>query len=91
MNKSDLIRAIADKAGITIKEADKTFDATIDVIVETLKAGEKVQISGFGSFELKEKGEREGINPSNGEKVHIAASKSPTLKFGKAFKELFND
>ena len=90
MNKSDLIRAIADKAGITMKDAEKTFSATIDVITETLKAGEKVQISGFGSFELKEKAEREGINPSNGQKVHIAASKSPTVKFGKAYKELFN-
>jgi len=89
MNKSDLIRSIANNAGITLKDAATAFDAVVDAITENLKKGEKIQISGFGTFELKCKGAREGINPKTGEKIKIAASKTPVFKFGKAYKDSF--
>ena len=88
MNKNELIRAIANKAGITLKDAGVALDGVIGAITDGLKAGEKIQISGFGTFEIKEKGAREGINPKTGEKIKIAASKSPAFKFGKAYKNL---
>ena len=90
MNKNELIRAIANNIGCTLKEADAALDGVIAAITDGLKAGEKVQISGFGSFELKEKTEREGINPKTGEKIMISASKTPVFKFGKAYKDSFN-
>lgn len=89
MNKNELIRAIANKAGITLKDASAALDSVIGAITDGLKAGEKIQISGFGTFEIKEKDERDGINPKTGEKIKIAASKSPVFKFGKAYKDLF--
>lgn len=90
MNKSELIREIANNAGLTIKDATNAFEGLVTAISDALKGGDKVQISGFGSFELKSKGEREGINPKTGEKIKISASKSPVFKFGKAFKDSFN-
>lgn len=87
MNKNELIRDVANNAGITIKEATTAFDAVITAITEGLKKGEKIQISGFGTFEVKEKPAREGINPKTGEKIQIAASKIPNFKFGKAYKD----
>lgn len=89
MNKSELIRAIANKSGTTLKEATECFDNVIDAITDALKAGEKIQISGFGTFEIKSKEAREGINPKTGEKISIEASKTPIFKFGKAYKDLF--
>ena len=90
MNKNELIRAIANKVGITLKDAGLALDGTIEAITEALNAGEKIQISGFGTFEIKEKDAREGINPKTGEKIKIDASKIPTFKFGKAYKDSFN-
>ncbi len=90
MNKNELVRAIANKAGITIKDAGIALDAVIGAITDGLNAGEKVQISGFGTFELKAKEAREGINPKTGEKIKISASKIPAFKFGKAYKDSFN-
>jgi DNA-binding protein HU-beta len=90
MNKSDLIRAIANKTGYTINEATKAFDAVIDVITENLVKGEKVQISGFGTFETKSKPAREGANPKTGEKIQLEPSVTPIFKFGKAYKDSFN-
>ena len=90
MNKNELIRAIANKVGITLKDAGLALDGTIEAITDALNAGEKIQISGFGTFEIKEKGAREGINPKTGEKIQIAASKIPNFKFGKAYKDSFN-
>jgi DNA-binding protein HU-beta len=90
MNKSELIRAIANKSGITIKDATEYFDCVIDAITEGLNNGEKIQISGFGTFEIKSKDALEGINPKTGEKISIDASKTPVFKFGKAYKDLFN-
>ncbi len=90
MNKSELIRTIANKAGITLKDATGAFDATIEAITEGLKNGDKIQISGFGTFDLKKKVAREAINPKTGEKIKIGASKTPIFKFGKAYKDSFN-
>ena len=90
MNKNELIRAVANNAGITLKDAGIAFDAVIDAITAGLNAGEKVQISGFGTFELKKKGAREGVNPKTGEKIKISASSIPAFKFGKAYKDSFN-
>lgn len=90
MNKGEFIKAIAGKAGATEKETAKVYDAMTEVIAEALKAGDKIQLVGFGTFELKDKPEREGINPATGEKVTIKASKAPSLKFGQSYKDLFN-
>lgn len=89
MNKNELIRAIANKAGITLKDAGAFLDGTIEVITEGLKKGEKIQISGFGTYEVKAKAAREGINPKTQKKIKIAASKTPVFKFGKAYKDQF--
>ena len=91
MNKSDLIRDIANNAGIKLKDATIAFDAFIDAITENLKKGEKVQISGFGTFETKSKPAREGANPKTGEKIQLAPTVTPVFKFGKAYKDSFND
>jgi DNA-binding protein HU-beta len=90
MNKSDLIRDIANNAGITLKDATIALDAVIDAITENIKKGEKVQISGFGTFEIKKKPAREGANPKTGEKISLDASVTPIFKFGKAYKDSFN-
>ena len=90
MNKNELIRAIANNAGITLKEADVALDAVLDAITAGLKDGDKVQISGFGTFEVKEKPERDGFNPKTGEQIRISATKIPAFKFGKAYKDSFN-
>ena len=90
MNKNELIRETANNAGITIKEATTAFDAVVKAITDGLKNGEKIQITGFGTFEVKEKPERDGLNPKTGEKIKISASKLPAFKFGKAFKDELN-
>ena len=90
MNKNELIRAIANKLGITLKEAAENLDGVLDAITDGLNAGKKVQISGFGTFSLKIKDAREGVNPKTGAKISIAASKIPAFKFGKAYKDSFN-
>lgn len=81
---------MADNASLTIKEATVAYDAFVGAVTEALKQGEAVQLVGFGTFELHEKAAREGINPQTKEKVQIPASKAPVLKFGKAYKNLFN-
>ena len=90
MNKNELVRAIANNLGITLKDAAIALDGTIDAITEGLNKGEKVQISGFGTFELKVKPARDGINPKTGEKIKIGETKLPAFKFGKAYKDSFN-
>lgn len=89
MNKNELVRAIANNAGITLKDAGIALDSVVAAITEGLKKGEKIQISGFGTFEVKSKPAREGINPKTGAKIKIAASKVPAFKFGKAYKDSF--
>jgi DNA-binding protein HU-beta len=90
MNKGQFVKAIADKAGLTVKDADAAYKAFVETVVEELKRGEKVQLVGFGTFDLQHKPAREAYNPLTGSKVHVAASNVPKLKIGKSFKELFN-
>ena len=90
MNKSELIRVIANKAEITLKDATIALDSVIGAITDGLNNDEKIQISGFGTFEIKKKGARDGFNPKTGEKIKIGATKTPTFKFGKAYKDSFN-
>ena len=89
MNKNELVREIANNAGLTLKDAGVALDGVIAAITDGLKKGEKIQISGFGTFEIKSKPAREGINPKTGAKIKIAASKIPAFKFGKAYKDSF--
>lgn len=90
MNKGELIKAVAAKTGLTAKDAGLAYDAIIEAVTETLKNGEKVQLLGFGTIEIKDVAAKTGVNPATGEKVEIAASKKPVMKFGKAYKEIFN-
>ena len=87
MNKTELINAVAEKAGLSKKNAEAAVNATLAAITESLKAEEKVQLVGFGSFEVKHRAERTGLNPRTGDSVTIAASKVPTFKAGKALKD----
>ena len=90
MNKSDLIAAIAAKTGETKKDAEATLNAFIDVVTETLVKGDKVQLVGFGSFEVRKRSARKGRNPQTKEEIKIPASKAPVFKAGKALKDLVN-
>ena len=90
MNNGELIKAIADKAGFTNKDAALAYDALVETITEALKNGEKIQLVGLGTIEVKEVAAKTGVNPKTGEKVEIPASKKPVMKFGKAYKDLFN-
>lgn len=87
MNKTELINAVAEKAGLSKKAAEAAVNATLSAISEGLKADEKVQLVGFGSFEVKERAARTGKNPATGEQIDIPASKAPVFKAGKAFKD----
>ena len=87
MNKAELINAVAASADVSKKEAEAVVSATLDAITAALKEGEKVQLVGFGSFEVKHRAERTGLNPRTKEPVTIAASKVPTFKAGKALKD----
>ena len=90
MNKSDLIAAIAAKTGDTKKSAEATVNAFVDVVTETLVKGDKVQLVGFGSFEVRKRAARKGRNPQTKEEIKIPASKAPVFKAGKALKDLVN-
>jgi DNA-binding protein HU-beta len=90
MNKGELVSAVAEKTGLTKKDSEQAIDATFAVITEDLAAGGKVQLVGFGSFEVKERAARIGRNPKTKEQINIAASKSPGFKAGKALKEAVN-
>ena len=90
MNKTELISAVAEKAEISKKDAEKAIKAFTDVVTDELVKGEKVQLVGFGTFEVSERAEREGRNPKTREPMTIAASKSPKFKAGKALKDMVN-
>ena len=90
MNKTELIAAVAEKAELSKKDAAKALKAFTDVVSEELVKGEKIQLVGFGTFEVAEREEREGRNPKTGEKMMIAASRSPKFKAGKALKDMVN-
>ena len=90
MNKTELVAAMAEKTELSKKDAEKVLKAFTDVVAEELKKGEKVQLVGFGTFEVAEREAREGRNPRTGETMTIAASKSPKFKAGKALKDSLN-
>ena len=90
MNKTELVAAMADQAGLSQKDAEKALKAFTDVVAEELKKDGKVQLVGFGTFEVSERAAREGRNPQSGEVMKIAASKAPKFKAGKALKDLVN-
>ena len=90
MTKSDLIQAIAEKAGSTKKDAEHALTIVLDTITEELAKGEKISLIGFGTFEVRERKEKECINPRSKEKVIAPACKAPAFKAGKALKEAVN-
>ncbi len=89
MNKATLIAKIAEKSELSKKQAEAALNAFIDAITEALKAGDKVQLMGFGTFEVKERAARIGRKPSTGETIEIPAKKTPGFKAGKGFKDQF--
>ena len=91
MNKTELVAAIAEKAGLSKKDAEGAVKAFTDTVAEQLKAGEKIQLVGFGTFEVAERAARTGKNPQTGEAIKIPASKAPKFKAGKALKDMIND
>ena len=90
MNKSELIAAIATKTGSTKKDAEASLNAFVEAVTETLVKGDKVQLVGFGSFEVRKRAARKGRNPQTKEEIRIPASKAPVFKAGKALKDLVN-
>ncbi len=90
MNKTELVAAIADKAEISKKDAEKALKAFTDTVAAQLKKGDKIQLVGFGTFEVTKRAAREGRNPQTGETMKIKASKAPKFKAGKALKDLVN-
>ena len=87
MNKAELISAVAEKTGLSKKDSEKALNATFDTITLSMEAGEKVQLVGFGAFDVKERGSRMGRNPKTKEEIEIPASRVPVFKAGKALKE----
>ena len=87
MNKNDLIAQVSERAGITKGDATKAVDATFDVITASLKQGDEVRVTGFGTFLVSERAASEGRNPRTGEKITIPASKQPKFKAGKGLKD----
>ena len=90
MNKTELVAAISEKTELTKKDSEKALKALIDVVAEELKKGEKVQLVGFGTFEVSERAARTGKNPQTGAEIKIAACKAPKCKAGKALKDAVN-
>lgn len=87
MNKAELISVVSEKTGLSKKDSERAINATFDTIGESLEAGEKVQLVGFGVFDIKERAARIGRNPKTKEEIAIPASRVPTFKAGKALKE----
>ena len=90
MNKTELVAAMAEQTNLSKKDVEAALKAFIDVVAEELKKGEKVQLVGFGTFEVSERAAREGRNPQTGETMQIKASKTPKFKAGKALKDAIN-
>ena len=90
MNKTELVAAVAEQADISKKDAEKVLKAIVDVVTEEMKKGEKVQLVGFGTFEVSERAAREGRNPQTGKTMKIEACKAPKFKAGKALKDAVN-
>ena len=87
MNKQELLRAVAEKSGMTIKDTGVFYDAFVETVKEEMKKGEKIALVGFGTFSVKKREARTAINPRTKAKVNVPATVVPSLKFGKAFKE----
>ena len=90
MSKTELVAAIAERTGLTKKDSEAAVNAFVETVTEQLKNGEKVQLIGFGTFEVSERAERVGRNPQTGTEMTIAASKAPKFKAGKALKDSLN-
>ena len=90
MNKSEVVSEVAEKAGLSKVDSEKAVKAFVEAVEETLKAGDKVSLVGFGTFEVSNRAARTGHNPSTGKSIQIAASKAPKFKAGKAFKDALN-
>ena len=87
MNKVELVASVAEKAGLSKKDAEKAVAAVLDTVVDAVAKGEKVQLIGFGTFEARKRDARTGLNPQTKEKIEIAATTVPAFKAGQAFKE----
>ena len=90
MNKTDLIAIVSEKADISKKDAEKALNATIDTIIKAVAEGEKIQLTGFGTFEQRQRNARTGVDPRTGNTIEIPASKVPAFKAGKGFKDIVN-
>ena len=90
MNKTELVAAVAEQADISKKDAEKALKAFVDVVTEEMKKGGKIQLVGFGTFEVSERAAREGRNPQTGKTMKIEACKAPKFKAGKALKDAVN-
>ncbi len=90
MNKSDLLAKISEKSELSKKDCEKALNAFVDSITEALKGGQKVQLIGFGTFEVRERKARSGRDPRSGETINIPASKNPCFKAGKVLKDAVN-
>ena len=90
MKKTDLIEVIKEKTGLSKKDAEKALNATIDTIIKAVAEGEKIQLTGFGTFEQRQRNARTGVDPRTGNTIEIPASKVPAFKAGKGFKDIVN-
>ena len=90
MNKTEIVAAMAEKAGLSKKDAEAALKAFTETVADELKKGEKIQLVGFGTFEVSERAAREGRNPQTGKAMKIKASKAPKFKAGKALKDMLN-
>ena len=90
MKKTELIDVIKEKSGLSKKDAEKALNATLDAIIEAVAAGDKIQLTGFGTFEQRQRNARTGVDPRTGNSIEIPASKVPAFKAGKAFKDIVN-
>ena len=90
MKKTELIEAIKENTGLSKKDAEKALSAAIDTIIKAVAEGDKVQLTGFGTFEQRQRNARTGVDPRTGNSIEIPASKVPAFKAGKAFKDVVN-
>ena len=90
MKKNDLIAAVAEQSGLSKKDAEKAINATIDTIIKAVAEGDKIQLTGFGTFEQRQRNSRTGVDPRPGNSIEIPASKVPAFKAGKGFKDIVN-
>ena len=90
MKKTELIAAVAEQSGLSKKDAEKALSATIDTIVKAVAEGDKIQLTGFGTFEQRQRNARTGVDPRTGNSIEIPASKVPAFKAGKGFKDIVN-